>query len=1203
MAPESKRLINIILILFCFFFWGCEEQSGTSDILMRYATYRDIPGITAQETAGIEAIKNQGVSLIYGMPLSTEAFFGEDGEISGFVPLLCDWLTGFFGITFQPKVFDWSDLPALLETGEIDFTGLSAGKNRFESYFYTDLIAQRAVRIMRIENSESLDDIAMSRPLRYVFLEGSDVFEDVSPYLTTPGAYETVFAGDYDSAYQMLIDIYADAFIDLNITEGAFAHFNDIVAEDFTPLVFSSVSMAAANPAYAPVISAVTKAQQNGAMPHLIDLYHRGDDEFKKYKFSLSLNEEEKTYLQNTDSVPLAIQYFNYPIAFYDTHEKRWDGITINLLREAEKLTGFTFRIINDERTEMADLIALLSDGQAYVFSDLVFTPARQPYFLWADYKYMEDQFALLSKENFPNVSINDIPYARVALIKNTAHTEMFNRWFPEAVNAKEYDNSDDAFLALELGDTDLVMAATSKLLWYANYYEFSGYKVNYLFNHSYKSSLAFNREQTVLRSVMDKAFSLIDTDRYVTQWLTKTYDYQAQILAAQRPWLIGAMILSFMVLTLITFLFIRSRNAGKKLDSLVKKRTAELEIATEAAHAANKSKSSFLANMSHEIRTPMNTILGVTEILMQNESLPEEVGEGLSKIYNSSDMLMGIINDILDFSKIEAGKLDIKPYQYFVASLINDSIHLNLMRIGDKSIDFEVMVDENIPAKLIGDEIRIKQVLNNLLSNAFKYTDSGKVVLSVFSNPVTDKPGKDGQDGEIMLNISIRDTGRGMTSGQVEKLFDEYSRFNEESNRTVEGTGLGLSITQRLITLMHGTITVESTPGEGSLFSVNLRQGTVDSEILGKEVATSLQLFRVNNVKLNKRGHIERDPMPYGKVLVVDDVEANLFVAEGLLKPYKLNIETVMNGYDAINKIKDGNKYDIVFMDHMMPGMDGMETTKIIRRLGYTAPIVALTANAVSGQSDLFLQNGFDNFISKPIDLRQLNSILNKLIRDKQHPEVLESARSRQMVSAPDSTAVMHDESTGMSIPGIDIPQGLEKFSGDMEIYMKVLHAYTTSIRSFFDMLENVSAETLIEYQRAVHSIKGTSLDIFAVQIGEKARELEEAARAKNLGFIEKENPAFIENVRKLIYDIENMLSAADAQNAKPRKDRIDRELLQKLHDHCENFDMDGVDAVMAEIERFEYETDGGLSAWLRKQADGVEFESITEKLSGYIK
>ncbi|MCL2442871.1 MAG: ATP-binding protein, partial [Treponema sp.] len=446
-------------------------------------------------------------------------------------------------------------------------------------------------------------------------------------------------------------------------------------------------------------------------------------------------------------------------------------------------------------------------------------------------------------------------------------------------------------------------------------------------------------------------------------------------------------------VLRTVSFLFANSVQRNEM--------TLRLMNATEEALAASRAKSTFLANMSHEIRTPMNAILGITDILMLQKGLSDEAEEGLDQIHSSCDLLLGIINDILDFSKIEAGKIDIMSAEYILASLINDSVHLNMMRMDGKPIEFELQIDETIPFRLVGDALRIKQVLNNLLSNAFKYTESGKVTLSITCESPADL-----EENITKLVIGVRDTGNGLTNEQLTKLFDEYSRFNMESS-TIEGTGLGLSITQHLIRYMNGEIYVESEPGVGTLFTEKLPQKKVDKDILGKDLAENLKQFRRNFVPQMQRSQITRDPMPYGRILIVDDVETNLYVAVGLLKPYMLQIDTVMRGRDAIARIKSGKEYDIVFMDHMMPEMDGMETTKLIReweveqinneKLHQKINIVALTANAVVGQAEIFLKNGFDDFISKPIDVRQLNYILNKYVRDKQPPEVIK-ATYRQM-------------------------------------------------------------------------------------------------------------------------------------------------------------------------------------------------------------
>ena len=413
-----------------------------------------------------------------------------------------------------------------------------------------------------------------------------------------------------------------------------------------------------------------------------------------------------------------------------------------------------------------------------------------------------------------------------------------------------------------------------------------------------------------------------------------------------------------------------------------------ELYTAREDAVRANRIKSDFLARMSHEIRSPMNVILGITEMQLEKEGLPPDTVEALDKIHNSGYLLLNIINDILDLSKIESGRMELSPVNYDFASMINDTVQLNIMRFDSKPILFYLKVDENIPSTLYGDDLRIKQILNNILSNAFKYTESGEVVMSVSAEV-------SGAGGPVTLIFRVSDTGYGMTQEQLDRLFEDYSRFTAVANREIEGTGLGMSIAKHLIETMKGDIAVESELGKGSVFTLRLPQGYVDSTVLGKEGTNYLQqLYVGKKSKQKKSPQITREYMPYGKVLVVDDMEPNLYVASGLLAPYGLSIDTTTNGLEAIEKIKSGRVFDIIFMDHFMPGMDGIETTKKIRDLGYTKPIVALTANALTGQADIFLANGFDGFIPKPIDIRQLNSTLNKLIRDKYPGETVEAAR-----------------------------------------------------------------------------------------------------------------------------------------------------------------------------------------------------------------
>ncbi|MDR2167046.1 MAG: response regulator [Clostridiales bacterium] len=511
-----------------------------------------------------------------------------------------------------------------------------------------------------------------------------------------------------------------------------------------------------------------------------------------------------------------------------------------------------------------------------------------------------------------------------------------------------------------------------------------------------------------------------------------------------------------------------------------------------EISIANNQAKSRFLATMSHEIRTPMNAILGITEIELQKPNLSTQMREALEKIYVSGDMLLCIINDILDLSKVEAGEMEFVTEKYEIASMINDTIVLNLMRIESKPIEFEVFVDAEMPAYMLGDELRLKQILNNILSNAFKYTEKGKVKMSVDIE-------EELEGGMAVLRVSVNDTGQGMTPEQLDTLFDAYSRFNVEENQFVEGTGLGMSITGNMIALMGGTIDVESEPGVGSTFTIYLPQEMVGDEKIGKQTAESLSRFHATSRVQMKRVKITQEHMPYGKVLIVDDVEMNIYVARGLMAAYSLQIDSAESGFEAIDKVAAGNEYDIIFMDHMMPQMDGMETTRRLRKMGYKKPIVALTANALVGQSNVFLKNGFDEFISKPIDIRRLNIVLNKLVRDVQPPEVVEKARLQAANAVLDSAALNDSVSS-------------------TELYDILCKEFGRSQKNFVAELKNALESDDIKHAYLLaHTIKG-----LAGLINENAL-VDIAAKAEE-AFGKENKPADI--IEELIVEVEHVLS-----------------------------------------------------------------------------
>ncbi|MDR1978980.1 MAG: response regulator [Synergistaceae bacterium] len=622
-------------------------------------------------------------------------------------------------------------------------------------------------------------------------------------------------------------------------------------------------------------------------------------------------------------------------------------------------------------------------------------------------------------------------------------------------------------------------------------------------------------------------------------------------------------------------------------------------------AEAASKAKSEFMATMSHEIRTPLNAILGLSEIQLQ-KSLPAETRDDLEKIYSSGSSLLGIINDMLDISKIEAGSFELILVEYSTPSLINDAVQLNIVRIGGKRIVFDLDLDETIPTSLYGDELRVKQILNNLLSNAFKYTKEGNVTLRISWEE---------RNGDAWLTIVVADTGIGIEKKNIGKLFLKYHQLDTKANRKIEGTGLGLSITKGLLEMMGGTIDVDSTYGKGSVFTVQLPQKIADGKPIGREVAENLKSLRFMKDRHSRGRNLVRAYMPYGRVLVVDDVATNLDVSRGLMLPYGLTIDCTLSGREAIEKIRSEMvKYDVIFMDHMMPEMDGVEATRVIRNeigteYAKTIPIVALTANALAGNEEMFLAKGFNAFISKPIDIMRLDMILNRWVRDRQREEMLESAeRERASVAAIKNVRndlfgraedAFLDKLREKEIDGLDLKSGVRRYGGE-DPYMQILRSYLKHTPDLLEKLRDVSEATLPEYATTVHGLKGSSYGVHANRLGKRAEALESAAKSGDLATVNAGNEGLIEDAYRLLSDIGVLL-----KDNSPERDveKIfvpfpDRTLLEKMLEASKQYDLATMEKILSQLELYEYESGAELIPWLRDQLDNLEYEVLQTKL-----
>lgn len=384
----------------------------------------------------------------------------------------------------------------------------------------------------------------------------------------------------------------------------------------------------------------------------------------------------------------------------------------------------------------------------------------------------------------------------------------------------------------------------------------------------------------------------------------------------------------------------------------------SELNLAKEQADKANKAKTDFLSSMSHEIRTPLNAIVGFSNTLNESPKLPKDLKDEVEDILMASQNLLRIVNGVLDISKIEANKIEIINQEYDTRKMFDELCKLTKFRIGDKPIQFKSKIDRSIPKVLYGDNLRIKQVILNLLINAAKYTDKGKIIFSV--NSVK-------KDDVVRLIISIEDTGRGIKESNINKIFNKFERLDEEGNTTIEGTGLGLAITKKLIELMNGTITVQSKLGKGSKFTVSLDQGIVEKPTISLEKTAII---------------IEKMNIKNKKILVVDDNKLNIKVVCRLLEPYGVKVVTALSGEETLDLLKKDNKFDLILLDDMMPKMSGTETLdKINEDDLYDGPVVVLTANALTGEREKYIESGFDDYLAKPIENMELNRILKKYL------------------------------------------------------------------------------------------------------------------------------------------------------------------------------------------------------------------------------
>lgn len=598
--------------------------------------------------------------------------------------------------------------------------------------------------------------------------------------------------------------------------------------------------------------------------------------------------------------------------------------------------------------------------------------------------------------------------------------------------------------------------------------------------------------------------------DEVLNQWHLFIVVETNTLYKDTRSVLIVSVLVGLLVFGLISAFYILAYNHEQKakkrveeLKEIERKREYEAKILMlekSAADSANKAKSDFLADMSHEIRTPINAVLGMNEMILR-ESKDDNIIEYSSNIKSAGNTLLSIINNILDFSKIEDGKMSLVPVEFEVAEQINNLVNSINERARAKGLEFKLDIDESIPSRLFGDDVRISQVIMNLLTNAVKYTESGSVTLRVKNKGI--------KDGDVKLRFDVIDTGIGIKEEDLDKLFQSFERIEEKRNRHIEGTGLGISIVCKLLSMMNSKLEVESKYAIGSTFGFDLSLRVVDPEPIGKfdEKKKSYSAKQVETKHLSA---------PDAKVLVTDDNGMNLKVAGNFLKLFGITPVTCTSGKETIELLKK-NKFDLILLDHMMPQMDGIETLKVLKdeNLLNGAAVIALTANAVVGAEEQYLNAGFDGYLSKPIMIDDIENTLKKYLP----------------AGVIEGMAVKDEEKTGMPLSlekarsaGLNVDAGIGYACGEEDFYLELLSDYAESaadkcsgLSSYFDNND------LKNYEILVHSLKSASRTIGADDIADQAKALEDASRNGDMDFVKEHHGAFIKCFKELAEKVRN--------------------------------------------------------------------------------
>lgn len=628
-----------------------------------------------------------------------------------------------------------------------------------------------------------------------------------------------------------------------------------------------------------------------------------------------------------------------------------------------------------------------------------------------------------------------------------------------------------------------------------------------------------------------------------------------------------------------------------------LERKNIELEEAILAAKKADSARDIFLANMSHELRTPINTILGLNELIIR-ESQDEAVKEYALDIRQAGNILLTLVSDILDFTTLEAGRMELMEGIYDISSLLNDLINGISLQVRKKKLELKLDIAKDIPHKLLGDEIHLRQIISNLLSNAVKYTEKGRITLHVSWRKLS--------RDKVELFIIVKDTGVGIKEKDIPKLFGVFQRMNTTVRSKNDRTGLGLAITNRLVKMMGGKLEVQSVYGKGSAFSFKVVQTVADKAPLGdfeKQYNESLR---------STENYHQKFIAPMGRILVVDDNAMNLAVAQGLLKQTRLQVDVASSGEECLELMKR-KTYHLICMDHMMPVMDGVETLHKIRELesnpSADVPVIALTANAVPGAKEFYLNEGFQDYLTKPIDADKFENMLIEYLPDS--VVYLTQGQNVDMeyeIEMQDAELDLDIRESQLFMIGFNIRNGLKYMGGDKALYSKVLRDFHLILKEKEDALRGfLKNGDMPGYAIVVHSLKGNARNLGADELADEAFELEKMSKAGRLEDVEVHSPILFNMMKTMRNGLKAYLDNEE-KDMEPDKKIVEEALLpiadedwkralQELAERLDDFDGDSAGEKIKELKRYDRpESDRKMLRLCEKAVSDFAFDVALE-------